>query len=238
MKRLAILCTLVAGIATAQADAPYAPAVQKHVDAGLAAYRAGDYETASREIEAAYVIDPRPALLYTWAQARRQGGRCEDALPLYRRYADTATSEAQTAAAKTGIDLCEKQLAEKRDAKPPDPIVTPPPPPPRKKPEPPPWYRDKIGDVLAIGGLVGLGVGTGFLVASKRSLDSANRAEFRDDFGDLLDEANGRRRLGIGVLGAGSALLATGIVVYVVRSGRHGARLVVTDRTIGLAGSL
>ncbi len=214
------------------------PAAQAHVDAGKAAYSAGDYETASREFDAAYAIVPDPALLYGWAQSRRLGGHCTEAVALYRRFLASALSDAQIAAGKTGIALCEQ--------------ATPPEPPPQDEPpqdppnNPPPvegrdpsrWYSDPVGGGLVIGGAVGVGVGITFLVMSRRSEDAASTAEFRDEFSDLLDQATTRRRIGLAAAGIGSALLIGGIVRYATRSpsapavvvGATGSSLVVSGR--------
>lgn len=108
-----IAALLVASAADARADdSPgTAPAAKPFLDAGAAAYRAGDYETAARELERAYRIDPKPAVLYALAQALRQGGRCPEAIAAYRRYLATGPNDAQTTAAKNGITLCERASA-------------------------------------------------------------------------------------------------------------------------------
>ena len=62
------------------------PEAQGRLDAGLAAYKAQNWEDAIRELEGAYSLDPDPDLLYTLAQAERQGGRCASALGHYRKY--------------------------------------------------------------------------------------------------------------------------------------------------------
>jgi tetratricopeptide (TPR) repeat protein len=105
-----IAALLVASAAEARADdSPgTAPAARPFLDAGAAAYRAGDYETAARELERAYRIDPKPAVLYALAQALRQGGRCPEAITAYRRYLATGPNDAQATAAKNGITLCER----------------------------------------------------------------------------------------------------------------------------------
>lgn len=108
-----ITALLVASAAEARADdSPgTAPAARPFLDAGAAAYRTGDYETAARELERAYRIDPKPAVLYALAQALRQGGRCPEAIAAYRRYLATGPNDAQTTAAKNGITLCERASA-------------------------------------------------------------------------------------------------------------------------------
>jgi tetratricopeptide (TPR) repeat protein len=213
MKRttLLVITTVVAGLAApASADGP---AAKPHVDAGVKAYTAGDYETASREFEAAFALDPDPNVLYAWAQARRQGGRCAEAVALYQRYLGTGPTEAQIAAARTGISLCDR-------ARPVPDVARVSPSPPPREPERSQWYQDRLGGALTIGGAVVAGVGVTFLFLSKRSESAALGAFARDEFGELLDEATMRRRIGVVGCGVGAALVIGGIVRYATRGER------------------
>jgi hypothetical protein len=231
MKHRSIVLAVLLGVA-APAHADLEPAAKQRLDAALAAHAKGDFDTASKELEAAYAIDPAPALLYAWAQAKRLGGRCSEALGLYQRFLDTKPTEAQVAATKTGIELCEKELA-KAPAPPP-----PPPSPPPRDDGPPAWYKDPIGGALTVGGAAGLGVGLGFVIASRRSEARARDARFRDDFGELLDEATTRRRIGLISMGVGAALLGGGIYIYATRTRAHGKVAVTTDgRSLLVAGT-
>jgi tetratricopeptide (TPR) repeat protein len=57
-----------------------------HYKRGLAAYGLGNYSEAAGEYEAAFKLEPDPALLYNAAQAHRLGGNSERALELYQSY--------------------------------------------------------------------------------------------------------------------------------------------------------
>lgn len=57
-----------------------------YVDAGLAAYESGDYDSAVDFYQKAYEVLPHPVLLFNIAQAHRLGGRTAEALESYRRY--------------------------------------------------------------------------------------------------------------------------------------------------------
>lgn len=222
----AVLVVLGSG---ARADGPPAPlpAAKPHVDAGVAAYGAGDYELAVREFTAAYKIDPQPAVLYAWAQSLRLGNRCSDAIAVYRRYLATNPNDAQTAATQHGISLCERARGPEH-APPPEP--EPPPPPEPARPEPGPaiddprlrrWYADPVGGALVIGGAVSIGVGVGLLVRSSQNRDAAGGVVFRDDFLELLETATLQRRLGVAGLGLGAALVTGGVIRYVTRRERQ-----------------
>lgn len=243
--------------ALARADEPLhvRAAAQTHVDAGLALYAAKDYEAAIVELEAAYNLDPQPALLYATAQAYRLANKCLVALDLYQRFVASAPSGAQLAAARHGIAACEAVLAEPA-VNHPEPARVPvaaPPPPPRPAPATPPpavavavvaepgatpWYADRVGGTLTGAGVVGIGVGATFLVLASRSERRAKTAVFRDDFVHALDEATQRRRIGAVALSAGAGLAAAGIAVYVFRDRRPGRRAVIASdgATIFIAG--
>lgn len=217
---------VVAGAATASAQEskPLDPAAQAHLEAGDAAYRAADYVNASRELEAAYRIDPQPVLLYAWAQARRMAGACDEAIALYRRYIATGVTDSQAAAANAGIGLCETSMAAAPRTNPSSPgqetatVVGPLNEAPRS--ERARWYRNTRANILIVSGVVVTGVGIGFLVAAERSQDRARNAEYRDDFGELLDQTTLRRRIGYPAAGVGLALVVAGVVAYTFRHDR------------------
>ncbi len=73
--------------ASAQEDA------RAHFQRGQAAYETGDYETAAREWQRAYEMDPRPALQYNLAQAYERLGRLDDAVRSYHTYIDNTTAD-------------------------------------------------------------------------------------------------------------------------------------------------
>src|ERR1043165_9941111 len=99
--RVILILALVAP-RIAEAQSKLEPQAQVHLDAALKAYEAKDWDTAIREFEQAYAIDPKPALLYATAQAYRFANRCGKALELYRRYLTGKLTDTQIAAAKTG----------------------------------------------------------------------------------------------------------------------------------------
>lgn len=219
MTRLLPSIVIILCSATALADEPTEndsdSAAKQHLEAGLAAYRARDYETASREFEAAFAIRPDPSLLYSWAQAQRQANQCGKALELYRRYVDSKPSDSQVSAANAGIKLCEDTLA---NAKPePKPEPAPKPIEPRVEIVRRPWYSDRLGHSLVVGGVVALGIGSVFLVVSGNSKQRAERAEFRDVYAEHLDSAKRQRSTGAILITAGAALAASGVAVYVLR---------------------
>jgi tetratricopeptide (TPR) repeat protein len=244
------------------------PEAQTHLDAALQAYNAKDYDAAIREFGLAYSIDPNPALLYATAQAYRFANKCTEALDFYRRYLaiqqaatcakapDKAVCEAQITATNTGISLCENALKQApRPAEPPPKQTPPPSPPPAASPPPPesppaaakleitaptesPWYKDPVGDALTVGGVVGVGVGVGFLVMASHSENAAHSATLRSDFLHDLDDATSQRRIGYVALGAGVALAAGGVWVLLHHKAPATQVTATTDgHSITIAGS-
>jgi len=83
MVRLGALLALLWALPAGAADVEKA---KEHFKAGLSAFTLGDYAKAASEYEAAYAIEPDPALLYNAAQAHRLAGNKPRALFLYQNY--------------------------------------------------------------------------------------------------------------------------------------------------------
>ncbi|MGE0404169.1 MAG: hypothetical protein AB7T06_46100 [Kofleriaceae bacterium] len=228
MKRRYGIAALVLGVATASADVTPSPEAQAHIDAGVAAYNAKDYETASRELKAAYELVPLPKVLFGWAQARRLGGHCDEAIPLYRRYLATKPNDEQIEAATTAMLRCERGQAPPPVAVAPRTEVT-------TRFEPVPWYRDRVGGALALGGVASAAIGTTFLVLASRSEDAAALESVHSDFVARLDEATLRRRVGWAGIGVGSALIIAAIGRYVIHDEHTRIEITAQDRSIALS---
>lgn len=226
----AIGFTLLLGATSVRADVQATPEAQRHIDAGVAAFNAKDYDTASHEFEIAYDLVPLPKVLFGWAQARRLGDHCDEAIPLYRRYLATKPNDEQIEAATTAMLLCQRADA-------PDPVVVTVTRPPELvvRHELQPWYRDKVGGVLVAGGVATLSVGVTFLVLASHSEDAATRAPKRDEFLDLLDETTLRRRIGWAGVGVGAGLLAGAIARYVVHDEFVRVEVSGADRSVALS---
>lgn len=236
---IAIVILVLACVRESAADdarPPPPPEAAQHVQAGIAAYDASDFETAGREFEAAYRIDPDPKWLYAWAQSRRLGGHCDEAVELYERYITTNPGDDNVAAASHGMSLCKQARATSPPAPPApeQPRVAPREPPPAK-PVTSAWYHDNLGTALVLGGSVTIGAGATFLVLAARSEDAAHRADLRDDFIARLDEATLRKRIGWACMATGAALAIAGVVRYATWH-EASVSVAVTPRSIGVVG--
>lgn len=185
-----------------------------HFQRGTNAFDLGRYDEAIREYEAAYSHERDPALLYNIAQAARLAGHDERALRLYKAYLQAAPSSLERTEVMRFIARLQARMASRQaerslitSALGTAPADTPPPP-----PSPPPWYRDPLTATLAGLGVVGLGVGVGFVTAG--ALDSSRAATAVDL--QRHDELRRRGRAfqigGAVALGAGAALLTAALV--------------------------
>jgi tetratricopeptide (TPR) repeat protein len=198
-----------------------------HYDRGIELYAAKDYAGAIRELEAGYAIDPRREFLFAQAQALRLSGDCTRAVPLYQKFLASEPNEVQVNATHIGLSRCAQQLASAKPTAEPraapvtnpiGPLVSPAPP-----PAPPPWYRDPLGAALLGAGALGLGTGALFMASALSERDAANRsASSYAEYARRWDLADGRWRIGIVTLAAGTALTGAAIYRYVrVRRRAH-----------------
>jgi hypothetical protein len=190
--RVASLVIAMCLTSVAHAEEPERVEARAHFKQGVAAFSDHQYSTASLHFEAAYKIEPLADLLWSWAQSERFSGHCETAIDLYRKYEREAQTATKASAARDMIALCAQQL-----------------PPPRK-----PWYANRLGGALTATGAVGVITGITFLSLASSSRSAAKDEMYIDDFGDKLDEATLRRRIGAISLGVGAGVLAAGITVY------------------------
>jgi hypothetical protein len=174
-------------------EAPAPEAAERDFADGVDAAARKDWAAASTAFERSFELGGRPDALFAWAQAERLGGRCERAVPLYRRFLALGPRPEHAQAADIGLRRC---------------AAVPPGPPP-----PPPDRPDWIGGGLVALGSVGVGVGLLLVTLSVSHDRAAGRAGIDyDEYLSNMDRARLERPLGIGVGVLGTALLASGIV--------------------------
>jgi tetratricopeptide (TPR) repeat protein len=210
-----VLASVLSSAVTARADGP-ADAKARY-DNGVAAYSAHDYEAAVTWFKDAYALDPRPEILFAWAQAERLSGDCTSAIALYRKFLDGHPSDIQADAAQVPLQKCERSLAAPAEAPgaiaPAPPAPTPPTPAPSRTRTP--FYHDALGDVLFGAGVVAAAVGVGLLVTA----DSPDGASTYADFQSRHDSAVSRTRAGGIAVAVGAALIAGGVTHWVIWGG-------------------
>jgi tetratricopeptide (TPR) repeat protein len=179
---------------------------------GLERFATRDYAAAIADLEAGYAIDPRREFLFAEGQAKRLAGDCKGAVALYQRFLATNPSAVQANATQMALGRCAQHLADH-----PEVVVVQP---PRQPPPPPPppilWWRDPVGLGLTGAGVVGIGVGVGFMVASTAARHDAERAPAYDPYDQRWSTAESRWNVGVGTLALGTALTAVGVARFVM----------------------
>ena len=197
------------------------------------AFAAGDYARAAEKIEAAYAIEPAPALLYPWAQAERSRGDCGAAINLYQQFIDTGPDEAIAEQAAEHIERCREQLDEEEVEEieedeeddiveavlaEPEPVVEPVVIETKPADEPRPWHKDPVGGVLLGVGVAGLAAGFGLYGGATSVARSVGDADTNEDHADGRRRATALRNGSIAVISIGSALVIGAAVRYVMQA--------------------
>ena len=118
----------------------------------------------------------------------------------------------QANATQIALGRCAQHLA----AHPEFVVVNPPAPPTPPPPPPAPWWHDTWGLRLSLTGAVGIAVGTGFVAAAYAARGDADDARGYAAYDERLSTAESRRTIGVTALAVGGALLAGGVVRFVL----------------------
>ncbi len=216
------------------------PATDPDAEAGVRAFAQGRYDDAATILARAYAEDPRPELLFAWAQAERYAERCDDAVPLFREYLTLDPPPEVGDKAREAIEACgedpdvavpvpvEPPTPEDRTVEPVGPVeagepaVEPSPAVPRSwEPSRRPVALDPWGHALLWSGVAICGVGGGLLGEAHLRRRAGSRVADEQSYRDALQGAPQLSGAGIGVLVVGGALVVAGAVRFVVLAARH-----------------
>jgi tetratricopeptide (TPR) repeat protein len=232
-----LACVLSLALAAAPARVVSDAEAKRLVDEAKQAFSVGDYAEAADKIEAAYLIEPAPTLLYPWAQAERSRGNCRTAVELYQKFIDSEPGEAISAQARENIDRCEEQLAREADEEEEeeedededivDAVLADPNPLAAVEPEPDtrtptddvrPWHKDPAGGVLLGVGLAGVGVGLGLYGGASSIAKSVADEESHQAYAERRQRATGLRTGGVVAVSIGGALIVGAVIRYATQS--------------------
>lgn len=119
MRKLATILFVLAAATTADAKPkPKTDAkadVKVHMDKAAKAHKAGKFDVALTELQAAYAIDPQPKLLYAIAQVYAKLDNCEAAIEHYEKFNAATKDKSKQSVVKQAIDACKAKIAEKPD---------------------------------------------------------------------------------------------------------------------------
>jgi hypothetical protein len=211
-------------------EGPMRPEAQALYDRGLARFQAHDFAGATADFEAGYAIEPRPEFLFAEGQAKRLGGDCKAAVGLYQRFLDSGPPAVQVNATHIALGRCAQLLAEH-----PDVVVVTPPPKPLPPPPPPRWWLDPWAIGASAAGVVGLGLGVGFLIGSSAALTDANHATTIDDYNRAWATAGSRQEVAVVAFAAGAALTTAGVARFILVRRQSSRRAVLVPIAFGPA---
>ena len=223
----AVALTLAAPHARAQDGKPDPAAADTKIASAKAHYAKAEMGAALADLAEAYHLDPRPDLLYAMAQIEVELGDCAGAVAHYKQYIATGPSPKGKEAAEKAKAACEAKLGitettpvtttttiEPVKPKPPEPI--------KKAPELEvvhrPFYKDGLGDTLAIGGVVAGAAGGVLYLMARKDIDDSETAATLQDHLDLVDKAHSLRTDAVIAASVGGAL----VVGAIIRWASHG----------------
>ncbi len=195
-----------------QPDADARARAQELNQEGLRHYELAEYDAAIRSFRDAYELAPTPGLLFNIAQAYRlQGAKgCASAIRVYRSYLRLLPSASNRTAVEGHIHACEELLA--RMAPPPSP-----PPAGGAAPKDAPRARRWPALLLAGAGAAAAGGGLALYISSGTEY---SRLEDQCPGGGCREEEwasyRTRERVGIGLMAAGGAAAAAGVLWWVL----------------------
>lgn len=212
------------GFSNKKAEAAYAAGIEK--------FDRGDFDEALVDLDASLRIEESAKALYAKAQSLNKLDRCREAVPIYNRVLKMLPDDSPAQpAVKDALVTCAEKLATEDT---PPPVVLEPDDPIEDEPveavdeeltddpaEPTGkrWYADPYAPVLAGLGLVGVGVGSYFLVEASR--ENKKQPMVYEDFEAKAERVQTLRIQGGVITGVGGALLLGGIIRYAVLGARE-----------------
>jgi tetratricopeptide (TPR) repeat protein len=199
---------------------------------GRSRYDLGKLDEAIKLFEQAYEVYPYPEALYNLGQAWRQRGDLKKAVFYYRSYLRNKPDAENRLQVEERIAELERLIQQQEQSKQKPPQGTEEPDRSSAAPRPgaistevgdesasapsssSPWYADTVAWTVTGIGALGLGVGTGFLIAADAKRDELKTAsEFEKP--SIRDEADKRERIGVVGLAGGGAVAFLGVVLLV-----------------------
>ena len=206
----------------------------------MRAYTRHDYTVAAEALAKSQTLEPDPDTLYVLAQAERKLDHCDRAIPMYEQLMQMRLPGSRHEVIAQALAECRQIVGappepaaqppapdpssqpEPEPAPAPAPHADPPPQPAAaiELPSPPPvgphdsaWWSDPVGDTLLGAGLVGIGVGVGFLAEAYSADQDRSLAKTYPEYLHDSDRATTYGQIGIVALSAGG-VLATSAAVW------------------------
>ena len=219
MSRAGFLVIALAG-ATAFAQAPIGPTsenAKQHQAAGVAAYKAKDFATASKEFAAAYAAERYSGFLFSWAQSDRQRGECSSAVDLYQRFLDTSPPPDFAQLARDGIAACGGTSAKPEPLPPPTTVPAISGDDKLEVPERPPTatgFPHKLSVALLATGVALGGTSAYFYLAARGDAKDANRAATYPEVARLYERSEDRLLVARITAGVGLTFVVASVIRF------------------------
>lgn len=187
---------------------------------GLEAFDKGRHDDAVRRFGAAYELLPLPEFLFNIALAYRMDGKCRQARLAYERYLEVRPNAANRQRVEQRIE--QMRTCDADPSVDPEPVAQPAPnavPPPLVVEVPverPLGFKRPMAWGLLGAGVVAGGLGVGFLSASGNEYAALERQCAPYCPTSAVTEPQGRERLGLGLLVAGSVSLVAGATLWLL----------------------
>lgn len=231
-------------VASPVAAKPKGKAAQVEFERGVAAFQKKDFATARDAFTKSLAIEQDVEAKYALMQTERLLGNCDATIRIAKELLEGETKTANKQALNDTIEQC------RSSAPPKEPAVTAPAPggpssgsppeatvstgsgsvPPTEDRPPPmpetqsPWWKDPYGDALVAAGIVGVGVGVGFLWSAHKATDkrdafNTGKEEDREEFDKYKDRGKVHGTIGLIAGITGVVLVGGGIYRYMTRGG-------------------
>jgi tetratricopeptide (TPR) repeat protein len=229
MRLPVLVIVLSAAVPLRAAGQPDPAATRARVSALVTAatrhFDAREYRAAAAELRAAIALDPQPRLFYALGQAERLSGECARAIEAYQAFLRTAPTAPQAAAARDNIARCSPAGPDAALGGPGDGARAAPRSPPPGADEPAlargsPWYRDVLGGSLCASGVIALITGGILWAVGADAIDAAPRSATYGEFESQAEHGRALERGGVTTLALGGALVAAGVIRYLLRPAR------------------
>jgi tetratricopeptide (TPR) repeat protein len=206
----------LANVARAQSAVPPDASAHEHAlqlfSDGKKAYKQGDMQTAIKDLEAAYELEPAPVLLYNLARAYEGIGELEKAVSAYEHFLSAEPNAEDRGAIETRLATLKREIDEQAQKQAPSPPseVAPEVPAAARSPSTAPFFVLAGGGAgLVLGGIFG-GLALGENHTQNASTTSQLDAQSAHDRASSFAVASD-----IGFI-AGGALVAAGVVWLIV----------------------
>lgn len=197
---------------------------------GIELYKAGDYPGAVAILKRAHELEPNVFThRFALAQALRQAGSCDEAVPHYKALIEAAPDPALARDIRSSMAACPEASADTSEP-PPPPVVPPPPAAP-----PPPVASGGISRsnaALMVGAGASLTAAVLLFAGSRLDRGDAERARSADEFERISGRADSWLAASVVTAGAGVGLAVVSYLRY-RRSRARGTELAISPRAGG-----